>query len=430
MDTQANSRNVTIRSPKLPSSGETPWYPYYAGYSAAFVEDVLESVGATERSTVLDPWNGAGTTTSVARSRGISSSGFDANPALVVVAKGRLLTRTVTPSLRPLTDEILAEAAKLEGPLGDQSDLLNVWLTEPTAGRIRGVERSLAHLLIERDNFTRAIATAQSMSSLAALFYVALFDVVREATSAFRGTNPTWVRRPRPHEDRINLSRTQIHRAFRTAVARLQRHIDGKPELVDGEASCSIRVGLSSALDLPQASVDHVVASPPYCTRIDYVVSALPELALMGFTENEVKALRHAMIGTPTVGSRSLRSKATWGPLTRSVVRRVRGHESKASSTYYAKYYLQYLHGMESSLAELRRVVKPGGTVTLVVQDSYYKDVHVDLAAVLGEMALANGWESTARIDFPVSHNLASMHPGVRRYRSAVSATESALTLG
>ena len=66
-----------IPSPKQPA-GTLPaddWYGYYAGYPDAFVRGVL-AVLPDEIGTVLDPWNGAGTTTAVATRHGISSVGY------------------------------------------------------------------------------------------------------------------------------------------------------------------------------------------------------------------------------------------------------------------------------------------------------------------------------------------------------------------
>jgi hypothetical protein len=63
------------------------------------------------------------------------------------------------------------------------------------------------------------------------------------------------------------------------------------------------------------------------------------------------------------------------------------------------------------------------------VQDNYYKDLHNDTAKILGEMAIALGFESADRHDFPVIRNRASMNPGARRYRTVASAVESILVL-
>ena len=82
-----------------------------------------------------------------------------------------------------------------------------------------------------------------------------------------------------------------------------------------------------------------------------------------------------------------------------------------------------------SSLGELRRVMRDGAPAVLVVQDNYYKDLHNDTAQILGEMAVALGFPSAERQDFPVIRNRASMNPRTRQYRTTASAVESILVL-
>jgi hypothetical protein len=84
---------------------------------------------------------------------------------------------------------------------------------------------------------------------------------------------------------------------------------------------------------------------------------------------------------------------------------------------------------MWASLGQLRRVMRDGAPAVLVVQDNYYKDLHNNTPQVLLEMALALGFKSAARYDFPVIRNRASMHPRARQYRTEASAVESILVL-
>ena len=56
----------TLSSPKQPQpERQKDWYPYYAGYTTAFAAGVFEAYLSGAES-VLDPWNGSGTTTAVA----------------------------------------------------------------------------------------------------------------------------------------------------------------------------------------------------------------------------------------------------------------------------------------------------------------------------------------------------------------------------
>ena len=92
-------------------------------------------------------------------------------------------------------------------------------------------------------------------------------------------------------------------------------------------------------------------------------------------------------MGTSTVPSTSGIADSKWGRTCNSFLEGVREHPSKASSGYYYKSHVAYFGSLYRSLRELARVLKDGGHLILVVQDSYYKDIHNDLPLIVAEMA-------------------------------------------
>jgi hypothetical protein len=64
----------------------------------------------------------------------------------------------------------------------------------------------------------------------------------------------------------------------------------------------------------------------------------------------------------------------------------------------------------------------------LVVQDSYYKDLHNDLPTVFIEMAAQQKLELVGRRDFPLSRTMAGLNPRIKNYRQSRSALESVLS--
>src|SRR5579875_3447547 len=96
-----------MRSPKLArGTAMDRFYRYYAGYTIGFVEDMLDSLNVGEAASVIDPWNGSGTTTVAAAARGANAIGLDINPAAVLIGRSRLLSADVADSLAPLGAEI------------------------------------------------------------------------------------------------------------------------------------------------------------------------------------------------------------------------------------------------------------------------------------------------------------------------------------
>ncbi len=149
-----------LSSPKVGlADGSSPWYRYYAGYSVDFVRDCLKFLSPPPESLVLDPWNGSGTTTYVAAQQGFASLGFDANPALLVVAKARVLGLDVAPSITTLVREITSRASATPWEGEARSDPLARWVTPRAATAIRSLEQAIQHLLV-KSNVYRSLAGA------------------------------------------------------------------------------------------------------------------------------------------------------------------------------------------------------------------------------------------------------------------------------
>src|SRR5204862_8362818 len=115
--------------------------------------------------------------------------------------------------------------------------------------------------------------------------------------------------------------------------------------------------------------------------------------------ETEFDYLRRSLIGTSTVSKTPLDVRAEWGPTCLQFLQKMYEHPSKASKTYYHKNHLQYFHSVHRSLGELSRVLKTNGKCILVVQDSYYKELHNDLPSIFVEMAQYHGLSLFQRVD-------------------------------
>ena len=69
----------------------------------------------------------------------------------------------------------------------------------------------------------------------------------------------------------------------------------------------------------------------------------------------------------------------------------------------------------------------PNADCVLVVQDSYYKDIHVDVTSHMLDMATNLGWGLIQRIDHETSLLMARVNPKAQKYRPSTGATESVL---
>jgi DNA modification methylase len=423
--------SLWIPSPKQNSRHQTGWegfFPYYAGFPESFADAILSSARLSGKSLVLDPWNGSGTTTYIASSLGIPSIGFDLNPAMIVVAKARILPPSEADSIEPLGREILKSAARDNRPL-EGADPFAFWFSKDTARVLRSIERSIRRHLLGRLTLAPHAINLDNVSGLAATIYVALFSVCRQLTERYRSTNPTWLRRPQMGESKIRSQQLSIEHKFTSVLRRMAEALSLRNgnSLTD-QTSSEIRLANTSASIPLEQSVDMILTSPPYCTRIDYTAATRVELAVMHPMLSEAyDGLARQMTGTTKVPNHDIEASIKWGPTCTAFLRLIRAHPSKASKGYYYKTHLDYFDKMSRSLGNCAGILKPKGAAVIVVQDSYYKDVHNDLAKMVAEMAVSCSLRLERREDFHFSRSMSRVNPHARAYRRQPGVVESVL---
>jgi SAM-dependent methyltransferase len=293
----------------------------------------------------------------------------------------------------------------------------------------RSIEAAIQRLLIdERGYMSLKARGVEEISDLAAFFYVVFFRVLRKMLEPFSTSNPTWIKQPRSRQSRLRPDQNAVYGTFKAEAENLASVNQPK---ASARGKGILGVASSESLPLPDASIDLVLSSPPYCTRIDYAVATSIELAALGYSlDHDLENLRRALIGNTTVPKLAAKPSAEWGATCLEFLDKLSKHSAKASSTYYYKNHLQYFESVSQSLSEISRVLKPNGRCVLVIQDSYYKDLYNNLSQAFAEMAGERGLETSERFDFPLSRTMAGINPRAGRYRSTFSAVESVLVLG
>ena len=390
------------------------WYAYYAGYDELFASEVVAAL-SRESATILDPWNGGGTTTEIAHLTGRRGIGFDINPVMVLVAKARLLRSNVSSSETALAARISRLSASRPEVARDHP--LCRWLVPSSASVVNGIASAIDDLLIGHSVNEAIDEIGTRVSSLAAFFYVALFRTVRQVLGPFRASNPTWISVNVPKAGRLRPRRDRL-------IAQFEREVAAMSSLQFRGTSAelgvvSVHVGDSTKLPIPASSVDLILTSPPYATRIDYAIATLPELAVLGVSDAEIRTLRETMIGSAVVRRGDIQSSDAWGPACVTCLDAIGTHDSYAAKSYYHRNLIQYFSGLHASIVELDRVMRRGGNAVLVVQDSFFKDVHIDLAQIVREMGEALGWMFSSRHDYAAVRNLGRINPKAIQKRHA-----------
>ncbi len=396
-----------VSCPKLPR--QSTHYRYYPGFSRAFVLDVLS--GVPDGTRVLDPWNGSGTTTTVASELGLVSLGLDLNPAMVVLARAALLTPRDVDAIAEQANTLPELRVMRLAPAGN--DPLLEWFDKPSVAKFRALQRVLA-------GANRFTATEVSgLDSVKCFWISALFVLLRESTRAWQASNPTWIK------SRHGAPAAKLYwRKMTDTLRKLSQQ--AAPVSEDCPVETAVLCGTSMDLASHDFTPDLVLGSPPYCTRLDYGIATRVELSALGLSAGEQSALRRVLLGTTTVPA-SPPSASSLGLAAIRLLDGVKAHDSKASATYYWKWLAQYLVGYATSLAEIARTASSTGTIGLVVQDSFYKDIHIDLAALTEEALQSQGWRLERSYVFPSRRTMAQINPRAEAYRNGHTPQESAL---
>ena len=422
-----NSRPRNPKQTRLRSRRLQTWYPYYAGYSQDFVQDCIDLLNLPQDSTVLDPWNGSGTTTFTLKHNGLAGIGFDLNPVMVVVAKARLLSPTMLPSVSPLALELVNGVSAHDSSA--DSDALASWFKPGSVQLIKKLESSISRTLVPKGLRDLTIPQhVSALSTLSSFYYLALFRTVRMALKTFQSSNPTWIRLPRSDDNRISTSWRDISRLFLKEVAVMQNSVERHNVHDQDDADIRVMVGDARSLCLEDGEMDAIITSPPYCTRIDYAVATRPELAVLGFgLATGFSELRQRLMGGVTIRQSATVPRSRWGRTCLSTLEMIRDHTSKASETYYLRHFLQYFSDLELSFRELRRVISGEKNCIMVVQDSLYKEIHINLPKIAHEMANNFGFELMRKFSYKVSCSFRHLNPRARQHRRRWKPTEVVL---
>lgn len=403
-------------------------YPYYAGYSEKFAKEALAAL-ALENATVLDSWNGAGTTTFAASLLGLNSVGIDLNPVMVVVAKSRLCIGRDITRARNILSDIISKNDFDNNSFPLKNDPLSEWIGI-VGGRI--VRNVVDHLMNFKENYLGNLELigkkVSEIKSWKCFLILVLFKAVKNNSAVKNSSNPTWTKRS---ENEINfLSENEWKKILLDEFSKLESiHASQEKASFFGKFS-EREILCASAESIPVAgsSVDLVLTSPPYCTRIDYAVSTLIELAVLGLSsENVDELLRRKLLGTTAIRKEEVTINANWGEACTEFLLNVRGHPSSGSKSYYYKNFAQYFDSLFISITELKRVLRPDGIICAVVQGSHYKEHLIDLPKIFSQMANSVGFTLEKVASFQVDRHFANVNVKSKKYRDSNSMVEQVL---
>ena len=370
----------------------SPIHPFPARMAPELVSRSLTAVPAGGQ--VLDPMCGSGTVARAAVEAGLRCVGRDVDPLAVLMARA-WTTPVDAASIRRGADDLVREAQGLsdgdvERPTDPEtSRFIAYWF----APRQEAALARLATVLRRRDEplrdvlavaLSRIIVSKERMASLA------------------RDTSHS-----RPHKV-ADANDFDVPVGFLRSARRVAALLG--PDRIRGRAD--VRRGDARTLDdVDEASIDLVLTSPPYLNAIDYLRGHRLALVWLGHDVEFLRSVRAGSVGA----ERALPETGALPDVSRFVL-------DAPDSTFASRHWgwiRRYAADMTAVLRELRRVVKRGGRVVLVLGNSFLRGAAVDNAGLVESLARSIGFETTSRDEREI--------PARRRYLPPPGAGAGAL---
>ena len=242
-----------------------------------------------------------------------------------------------------------------------------------------------------------------------------------------RGTNPSWIKKNgTPQGEYIEW------RKFKNKTLQSSKYII---DIIDQELSLrkqnkitktKFEVNIADARNLPlnDNSVNLVITSPPYLSRVDYVKQVLGEIYVIG--EQNIawrESLRKQMMGT--VKMRGDLDNPKFGDYVNSILEKIKNHTSKSSESYYYPFHRQYFIDLKKTLIENYRVQQTNGLSYWVVQNSFYKEIEIDFNKIISEMLEEIGYSSHEVVHYNHTTNfIGKTNPNQRKWKPDKKLTE------
>jgi DNA modification methylase len=333
-------------------------------------------------SVVVDPMCGSGVVLRQAMSRGHTAQGFDIDPLAVLMS--RVWTgKHCMAELPRIAAEIVLSKGDRRSHLSmptvnvcpETRAFIEYWFSEPQRSALARISLTLFE---KRDLLPKPILDG---------LLVALSRTI--ITKQF-GASLAWdVSHSRPHRKR-DTNPFDVRKGFVRAADKLFEILAADPVM-----SGSAKVQQSDCRDLvvKTNSADAVITSPPYLNAIDYLRGHKLALVWMGYTIPQLRDLRATSIGTERAG------KATAHANSNLLYHRL-SHPTQVVQDLplrQQRIVEKYAEDSNAMLVEMKRVLKPGGRLVVVLADSVVRGIEVRTSEIYAREAINCGFKIRSR---------------------------------
>ncbi len=320
---------------------------------------------------VLDPMVGSGTTLVEAYLAGRAAVGVDIDPLALLLC--RVKTHPLPPAVLHETSARIVEAARwalqdldaLDGCIRarydrQSRDFIDFWFTPR-------VQRELMALLLGIEQ-----SAPPEQRDFFHLAFSAIIITKSGGVSRARDLAHT-----RPHRDCHKRGPRDVIDAF---ARRVRKNIESLADLPPLRAPVEALRGDARTLPLTDGIVDLIVTSPPYASNaIDYMRAHKFSLVWFGQPVVDLSALRGRYVGGERLDGAGFAALPAYA---QGIVGCLSAVDEKKGRVLH-----KYFSEMGAALAEMHRVLKPGGVAIVVAGTSTMRGIDVETPRCLAEIA-------------------------------------------
>ncbi len=377
------------------------WMKYKEGFSEGFVRNLVNDM---DPESVLDPFAGICTTPLVAAGMGRNATGIEIMPI------GVLVGTAISEAANGLDVEAFGRSGKrLLKRMRENRD------TPPGFAfpHVRITESAFSSEAEEEIAKARVFIASVKDKGRKSLLNLACVSALEEASYTRKdGQYLRWDGRS-GRNLRSSINKGPIFRFSDIVERRLSDMAEdvgaardtyggGHPNLIVG--SC-----LELLKDIPSESIDMVITSPPYANRYDYTRTYALELAWLGFGQDDFSALRQRMLSATVENKEKMewlvdvygKNRETLNAAilmytdqgaVHEVLHILLEHAAELSNRNVIRLIELYFFEMAVVVAELGRIVRPGGTVVMVNDNVQYHGEELPVDFILSDFAERSGF--------------------------------------
>jgi DNA modification methylase len=362
------------------------WFHFKEAFSPSFVTTAIQTLGFLPGH-VIDPFGGCGTTGITCQLLGIDATTIEVNPFLADVIRAKT-SHIETETLISAAQSFRHGLARTKPDLEVLSHLPSTFIE--SADKERWIfSESVALRLSQYLKCIRQIADVKVQR----FFRVALGAVLVECSNVYvNGKGRRYRRNWQETQPNAELLDFRFYDQFNKAFEDVHRFAD-RPgnhiSVVHGDSRTAMR-----SIERP---ADLIVFSPPYPNSFDYTDIYNVELWTLGYlsSSRDNAQLRRSTVHSHVQIQRVAGKPINTSPTLQAVVKQLEEKRDELWDTRIPEMVQGYFRDLEVVMTESRRLVTQRGKVLMVVGDSRYAEVLIDVPSILVELAKAIGFTKT-----------------------------------